>query len=215
MVFIGGDPLLSPDHSFDLKQPLAAEFHRFRHCSSTFTMNLYTHPGHALFQPAPHLFQTKLSSLAILLQPPFHCHRRTWPNLFTLLFLIIGGVEVNPGPTSIFRLVLNTRSIVNKASLLHSLLDDNEISILAHTETWIRSDAPPVIKNSSAPPGYRILHVHHDSGRPAGSDQTQGGRLALVYQDNIQISPHKHHTIQTSFELQLVNKRLLVRLCGL
>ena len=206
MVFIGADPLLSPDHSFDLKQPFAAEFHCFRYCSGTSTMNLYTNPGRALFRPAPHLFQSKLASFFILQQPPFHCRRRTRPNMFTLLLLIIDGVEVNPGPTSMFRLgVLNTRSIVNKAPLLHSLLDDNEISILALTESWIRSDDPPVIKNGPAPPGYRILHVHRDSGRPAGSDQTRGGGLALVYKDNFQISPHKHHTIQTSFELQLVN----------
>ena len=38
-----------------------------------------------------------------------------------------------------------------------------------------------------------------------GSDQTRGGGLALVYQDDIQISPHKHQTIHTSFDLQLVN----------
>ena len=84
-------------------------------------------------------------------------------------------------------------------------MDDNEISILALTETWIRSDDPPAIKNGPAPPGYRILHVHRDSNQPAGSDQTRGGGLALVYQDDIQISPHKHQTIHTSFELQLVN----------
>ena len=84
-------------------------------------------------------------------------------------------------------------------------MDDNEISILALTETWIRSDDPPVIKNGPAPPGYRILHVRRDSNQPAGSDQTWGGGLALVYQDGIQISPHKHQTIHTSFELQLVN----------
>ena len=160
----------------------------------------------ALFRPAPYLFRTKLASFAILLQPPFHCRRRTRANLFTLLLLIIGGVEVNPGPTSNFRLgVLNTRSIVNKAPLLHSLMDDNEISILALTETWIRSDDPPVIKNGPAPPGYRILHVHRDSNQPAGSDLMRGGGLALIYQDGIQISPHKHQIIHTSFELQLVN----------
>ena len=84
-------------------------------------------------------------------------------------------------------------------------MDDNEISILALTETWIRSDDPPVIKNGPAPPGYRILHVHRDSNQPASSDQTRGGGLAVVYQDGIQISPHKHQTIHTSFELQLVN----------
>ena len=181
MIFVGHDPLLSPDHSARRGQPLAAE-----NSIQTQTSN----PVRTLFRPAPYLFRTKLASFAILLQPPFYCRRQTRANLFTLLLLIYGGVEVNPGPTSNFRLgVLSTRSIVNKASLLHSLMDDNEISILALTETWIRSDDPPVIKNGPAPPGYRILHVHRDSYQPAGSDQTRGGGHVLIYQDGIQISP--------------------------
>ena len=203
MVFVGRDPPLSPDHSDRPEQPLAPEFRCLCHFSGTLiTTDSVIHPVCALFRPGPYLFRTKLASFAILLQPPFHCRRRTRANLFALLLLIIGGVEVNPGPTSNLRLgVLNTRSIVNKAPLLHSLMDDNGISILALTETWIRSDDPPVIKNGPAPPGYRILHVHRDSNQPAGSDQTRGGGLALVYQDGIQISPHKHQhqTIHNSY----------------
>ena len=55
--------------------------------------------------------------------PPFYCRRRTRFNLCILLLLIIGGVEVNPGPSSSLNLtfgMLHTRSVVNKAPLLHT-----------------------------------------------------------------------------------------------
>ena len=80
-------------------------------------------------------------------------------NLSMLLFLIIGEVEVSPGPSTPPNLtsgMLNTRSVVNKAPLLHSLIIDNDLSILAITETRVKSDDPPVIINGPAPPGYRI-----------------------------------------------------------
>ena len=90
-----------------------------------------------------------------------------WASLCILLLLIIGGVEVNPSLSSSVNLtfgLLNTRSVVNKAPLLHSLIADNDLSLLALTETWVKSDDPPVIKNDPAPPGYRIAHIHR--GKP-------------------------------------------------
>ena len=82
---------------------------------------------------------------------------RTRLNFSMLLLLIIGGVEVCPGPSLSPNLtfgMLNTRSVINKAPLLHSLITDNDLSIL--TETWAKGDDPQVIKNGPTPPGYRI-----------------------------------------------------------
>ena len=120
-----------------------------------------------------------------------------------LLLLIIGGVEVNPGPSPSNNLtfgMLNIRSVVNKAPLLHSLITDHDLSILALTETWVKTDDPPAIKNSPAPPGYRITHVHRDN-----PDQTRGGGLAVIHRDTIDVQPRKHNLTHSSFELQLVN----------
>ena len=120
-----------------------------------------------------------------------------------LLLLIIGRVEVNPGPSSSTSLtfgMLNIRSVVNKAPLLHSLITDHDLSILAFTETWVKTDDPPVIKNGPAPPGYRITHVHQDN-----PDQTKGGGLAVIHRDTINVQPRKHKLTHSSFELQLVN----------
>ena len=88
------------------------------------------------------LFSLNKWPLLTLTGPPFYCSRRTRLNLSMLLLLIIGGIEVNPGPSSSLNLtfgMLNTRSVVNKAPLLQSLITDNDLSILAITETWVKS----------------------------------------------------------------------------
>ena len=209
--FVGAAPPLSLDHSAGRKQPLSVEFRYFCHFSVTFIAAI------AHIQPEFRLFQTQCQHLLIppglllankwppmfLTGPPFYCRRRTRFNLCILLLLIIGGVEVNPGPSSSVNLTfgsLNTRSVVNKAPLLHSLIADNDLSLLALTETWVKSDDPPVIKNDPAPPGYRIAHVHRDN-----PDQTRGGGLAIIHREAINVSPRNHDFVHTSFELQLVN----------
>ena len=90
--------------------------------------------------------------------------------------------------------------MVNKAPLHHGLIADNDLSLLALTETWVKSDDPPVIKNDPAPPGYRIAHIHREN-----PDQTRGGGLAIIHRDSINVSPRNHDFAHTSFELQLVN----------
>ena len=133
---------------------------------------------------------------SVLLPPPFpveskHAitpnHRRSWGQ---------------PRPVTINQLygMLNIRSVVNKAPLLHSLNTDLDLSILALTESCIKTDDSPAIKNSSAPPGYRITHVHRDN-----PDQTRGGGLAGIHRDTIDVQPRKHKLTHSSFELQLVN----------
>ena len=205
MFFVGADPPLSLDLSAGREQPLAVVFCPFCRFSVTFIATIsHIHTGikfcqtHSQFFPAsPGLLLASKWPPMILTGPPFYCRRRTRLNLCILLLLIIGGVEVNPGPSSSANLtfgMLNTRSVVNKAPLLHSLIADHDLSLLALTETWIKTDDPPVIKNDPAPPGYRITHVHREN-----PDQTRGGGLAIVHRDSINVSPRNHSTTHTSF----------------
>ena len=139
----------------------------------------------------------------ILTGLPFYCRRRTRLNLWILLLLIIEGVEVNLSPSSSVNLtfgMLNTRSVVIEAPLLHSLIADHDLSLLALTETWIKTDDPPVIKNDPAQPSYRITHVHREN-----PDQTRGCGLAIVHRDSINVPPLNHNITHTSFKFQLVN----------
>ncbi|ESN95655.1 hypothetical protein HELRODRAFT_179125 [Helobdella robusta] len=66
--------------------------------------------------------------------------------------------------------LLNARSVVNKAAL-HDTIVDNGIDILALTETWISSDASNAVR--LAPPGFSVAHYHRPDRR--------GGGLSVVY----------------------------------
>jgi len=90
---------------------------------------------------------------------------RTLGTILTMLFF--GGVVCNPGPycpisiksntsnkltntytpgrLGLHCAILNIRSALNKAAQVHELIDSEKLDILILTETWIPSDAPPLI----------------------------------------------------------------------
>ena len=93
----------------------------------------------------------------------------------------------------------NARSVQSKAALIHDLIADNSIDILALQETWLPSDTHPAIKCDIAPPGYTVQHVHRPSvaGRPS-----RGGGIAIVFRDHYKTRSIDLHLQPTSFELQ-------------
>jgi len=94
---------------------------------------------------------------------------------------LLGGVESNPGPaaaaaapSSIVCGLLNDRSVVNKAAVIHDVIADNKLAVLALTETCVTSDAPDAIKLDIAPPDFHVLH------QPRGSStDKRGGGVAI------------------------------------
>ena len=101
--------------------------------------------------------------------PPFYCRRQTLFNLCILLLLIIGGVGVNTGPSSSVNLTfgsLNTRSVVDKAPLLHGLIVDNDLSLLDQTETWVKSDDPPPPSDQKWPITTRLSNSTYSQRKP-------------------------------------------------
>ena len=84
--------------------------------------------------------------------------------LITLLLLLSGNVELNPGPVVIDPTVsftcLNVRSAsaitntIDKPYLLQEFICDNSLDIFALTETWFQPDTPSNVINSVVPPGY-------------------------------------------------------------
>ena len=111
--------VLSPNRVLLENQYFLSETSTFHHVSfSSFLISNCFHASSGLFS------SNRWPSLLIA-GPPFYCRRRTRMNLSMLLLLIIGGVEVNPGPSPSNNLtfgMLNIRSVVNKAPLLHSLI---------------------------------------------------------------------------------------------
>jgi len=78
--------------------------------------------------------------------------------------------------------VLSVRSAQCKAALIHDVVDDHRLDVLALTETWIPSGALYAVKLDACPPGYKVLHRHR------GTSNQRGGGMALVYRDTIKAS---------------------------
>ena len=130
--------------------------------------------------------------------------------VFVALLLLLGGVESNPGPaaaaatpSSIAVGMLNARSVVNKAAVIHDVIADNKLAVLALTETWLTSDAPDVIKFDVAPPGFQVLH------QPRGSStDKRGGGVAIIHRDGISA---RQLDVGTPTEFEVLATRLTLR----
>ena len=97
--------------------------------------------------------------------------------------------------------VLNVRSIKNKAMAVRDLVVDQDIDILALTETWLRpGNIDDVEIRTLCPTGYRFLHV------PRG--HSRGGGVGLLFKDTLQINSHITDTF-TTFELMDIHFRSL------
>ena len=78
---------------------------------------------------------------------------------------------------------------------------DQDIDILAFTETWLRpGNIDDVEIRTLCPTGYRFLHV------PRG--HSRGGGVGLLFKDTLQINSHITDTF-TTFELMDIHFRSL------
>ena len=125
--------------------------------------------------------------------------------IFIALLLLMSGIEPNPGPAvpkSKLGLI-NARSIVNKAALIHDLICDFKIDMLAVTETWVYENSPDVHKQEAAPEGFSIVHAHRTP--KIGSTTAHGGGVAFIHRDIIQVKViPSTAVVATSFELLIV-----------
>jgi len=72
--------------------------------------------------------------------------------------------------------ILNASSAVHKGALIHDVIADVSLDVLALTETWITSDAPDAIKLDCAPTGFQVTH------QPRGSStEKRGGGVAIIH----------------------------------
>ena len=81
----------------------------------------------------------------------------------------------------------------DKPQFLHDLITDNNLDILAITETWFRSeDTDRLAICRITPPGYKLAHAPRVGKR--------GGGCAIVYKETIKCTVTKHLD-PTSFEI--------------
>ncbi|XP_068675499.1 uncharacterized protein [Montipora foliosa] len=97
--------------------------------------------------------------------------------------------------------VLNVRSIKNKTMAVKDFVVDQDIDILALTETWLRpGNIDNVEIRTLCPTGYRFLHVP--------TDHSRGGGVGLLFKDTLQINSHITDTFKI-FELMDIHFRTL------
>lgn len=120
----------------------------------------------AVFRPTAELFTGP--TVLLWARPPGSvpyrpCTRSVGGGVLTCLLLLLGGVEQNPGPaaglvgttsttsaaSSALRLgIVNARSAVHKAALIHDVIGTHRLDLLVVTETWMSADQPPAIIHS-------------------------------------------------------------------
>ena len=119
------------------------------------------------------------------------------------LLLLLGGVEANPGP-SVNQLCsigcLNIRSVIHKSALLHTLIKENNLDVIALCETWTSADDPPAILHDAAPSGFQVSHVPRSSSVPG----KRGGGLAVIHKNTVVLRTMQLSTAVSTFELQSV-----------
>ena len=168
------------------------------------------------------LLNTHYSFLFPSLRSPRH--QLTLPNrslarkhfLITLLLLLSGNVEPNPGPDFIdptlqfaclnIRSASSVTSILDKPYLLQEFITDNLIDTLALTETWFQLDTPSNVVNGILPSGYSLINCPRAVGR--------GGGLALIYRSHLRVSRVKLPSY-SSFECLGVKLSLPTASCTL
>ncbi|MCI0561137.1 MAG: reverse transcriptase domain-containing protein [Nitrososphaera sp.] len=122
-----------------------------------------------------------------------------------IILLLIAGTEPNPGPQShaVNMAVVNAWSIVNKTALIHDLIADHGLGLLAITETFVYEDSPDVHKKDVAPEGYSVVHQHRQ--KKPGTATPRGGGVALIYRNDIRVKMLKADPLKfTSCEILLV-----------
>ena len=173
--------------------------------NETLTTRLpYATPDHLPISCCLHQLGSVLLWCRPLHSVPFRPRsRRSFPSTLIALLLLSGDIESNPGPQlpndCISLGSFNIRSVKSKAALLHDLIQDNNIDILALQETWLPPDSHPAIKLDIAPPGFVVSHVH----RPiVAGGPTRGGGLAIIHRDFYKARQIDLHFRPTTFEMQ-------------
>ena len=103
--------------------------------------------------------------------------------LISFILLLSGDIHVNPGPSTHIQFAhLNTRSIstvtadLDKPTILKEFIADENIEILALSETWLPPSPLPSTLASITPPNFSLIHYP----RPVGKRQWCGLRIPIL-----------------------------------
>ena len=90
--------------------------------------------------------------------------------IVTAVPLTVGATAVPPAVTGeqIRIVLMNAQSVRNKTMLINEYVRDDDIDILAITETWLKRGGDSAIITELAPDGYSFVHVPRQRGRGGG-----------------------------------------------
>ena len=102
--------------------------------------------------------------------------------------------------------VLNARSINNKAHTIKDFVVDNNLDVLAITETWLQSNgSESFIEAELCPAGYKFKHISRGS---------RGGGIGLLYKQSLNVkskSCKKYQSFEHSlYTLDCSSKKFLI-----
>ena len=87
--------------------------------------------------------------------------------------------------------VLNAISVRNKTLIIKGFVVDQDIDVMAISETWLHETGDDLIIVELCPTGFKVTHTPRIKG--------SGGGVVLLYKGNIAIK-HSHHRKFRSFE---------------
>jgi hypothetical protein len=67
--------------------------------------------------------------------------------------------------------------------LIHDVIRDHHLDLIAVTETWMFSDEPDAVAHDIAPDGFRVLHAC----RGKSTDTHRGGGIAIIHRESIDL----------------------------
>jgi len=102
--------------------------------------------------------------------------------------------------------LLNARSVCNKAEQIHELILDNDLHLLALTETWLKKSDGSIAVDM-CPPNYRLLH----KCRPSSKGE-RGGGVGFVLAKSIEAEeiPVEEYTTFETLAIKVKCKRPMV-----
>ena len=89
--------------------------------------------------------------------------------------------------------LLNSRSVKNKAPQIMDYILENDLDIMALTETWLRPGTiDEAVIGEMVPPGYNFFHEPRSTGR--------GGGVGIITRDTIKTTTETLHSSYHTFE---------------
>jgi len=115
--------------------------------------------------------------------------------------LLLGGIEINQGPTTNHPLRLGALNVcsavdLSKAALIHDVIESHHLDVMVVVETWMKPCHPASITRSITLTGFAVLHRFRSVGDHDG--------VAVIHRDGLQVAAVDTTKTVSSFEYLVI-----------